>query len=265
MNGAARILPLLATLAVIAVNAAANIVPINGYQTGELADLYPTGFTPPGWVFGIWSLIYIGLLAFSVWCLLWERRQSRSAAGDAATPRRAGRLLVPYLFSCAANIAWIFAWHYRLVPLSFAVMLALFLSLAWIYVRLSRSPSSGWRERLAVDAPFSLYFGWITAATIVNLATVLYDLGRWPLGFTMEEWALASVATALAIYASMLALTRDLIYGAVFVWAASGIASDDATGEAVRLVAGTGAVAVAVLLAITVGRLVFRRRLPKVY
>ena len=59
-------LPLLATVMVLVVNAAANIVPINGLNTGELSDLYPTGFTPPGYVFGIWSVIYLGLLSFGI-------------------------------------------------------------------------------------------------------------------------------------------------------------------------------------------------------
>ncbi|MEO8224571.1 MAG: tryptophan-rich sensory protein, partial [Gammaproteobacteria bacterium] len=95
-----KYIPLLATLAVIAVNAAANILPINGVRTGELSALYPTGFTPAGWVFAIWSLIYAGLLAFSIY-----------AAGvnpDAAT--RVSRVVPPYVLSCAANALWIFMW-----------------------------------------------------------------------------------------------------------------------------------------------------------
>lgn len=57
---------LLATVMVLAVNAAANIVPLGGLNTGQLSALYPTGFTPPGYVFGIWSIIYLGLIAFSI-------------------------------------------------------------------------------------------------------------------------------------------------------------------------------------------------------
>ena len=61
-----KYLALIATLAVIAVNAAANIIPINGVNTGEVSGRYPTGFTPAGWVFAIWSLIYLGLMAFAI-------------------------------------------------------------------------------------------------------------------------------------------------------------------------------------------------------
>ena len=77
-----RFLPLVATLGVIAVNAAATLIPINGYATGELSDLYPTGFTPPGYVFSIWSLIYLGLIAYGVAAL---RRSPRGARGARST------------------------------------------------------------------------------------------------------------------------------------------------------------------------------------
>ena len=56
--------PLVAVVIVMAVNAAANIVPLGGYNTGTLSAMYPTGFTPAGRTFSIWSLIYLGLLAF---------------------------------------------------------------------------------------------------------------------------------------------------------------------------------------------------------
>lgn len=254
MKGSLRFLPLAATTVTIAVNVAANALPINGVRTGELAALYPTGFTPPGWVFSIWGLVWLALLAFSFWCAF------------AAAGRRAQQILAPFLVSCAANVAWIFAWHHRLVAMSFAMMVLLFLSLAAIYVRLSRTHSRGWQERMTVDAPFSLYFGWVTTAAIVNLAALLSDLRSYPFGLTVDEWAVASLVAAVAIYAAMLTLTRDVIYGAVFVWAATGIALQ-ATGapEAVRVAAGTGALAVAVLIVISVLRLVSRRRLPRVY
>ena len=103
-----RYLPLLAISFVIAVNAAANIMPINGYATGQLSDLNPTGFTPAGWVFAIWSLIYLGLLAYA--CV--------SAFGSEAIRVRAASVRTLFLCNAAVNVAWIFAWHYRQVELS---------------------------------------------------------------------------------------------------------------------------------------------------
>lgn len=220
---------------VIAVNAAANIVPINGYNTGQLSDLYPTGFTPAGWVFSIWSLIYLGLLAFSFAAL--------RPAGPVR--ERTATIAGPYLVNAAANAGWIFAWHYRQVALSFATMLVILGTLVVIYRRLRALPAPSRAAAWLVDAPFRLYFGWITAATFLNLGALLYDLQYYPFGLDTERWALVSVALALALYVWMAALTRDVVYGGVFVWAAIGIASRTVgASEAVRVVAAAGAAAV---------------------
>jgi len=114
-----RTLPLVAVVVTIAVNAAATLLPINGYSTGELSDLNPTGFTPAGYVFSIWSLIYLGLVVFAV----------SQIAGSEATKRRGDRITGLVVANLVANVSWIFAWHYRLVPLSFAIMVAILATL----------------------------------------------------------------------------------------------------------------------------------------
>jgi len=229
-----RYLPLLATLLVIAVNAAANIVPLNGYNTGELSALNPTGFTPAGWVFSIWSLIYLGLLAFSI----------ASVVGAERFRLRAAPIVNAYLLNAAANIGWIFAWHYRHVELSFALMLVILVTLIVIVGRLRDRPSPSWREFLTMDGPFSLYFGWITTATLANLGAVFFVQQYYPFSLNMDQWALITVCAATAIYVWMGVVTRDTVYCAVFVWAALGIAYRP-TGitESVKLAAWAGAVA----------------------
>ncbi len=245
----ARFAPLVATVATIAVNAAANIVPINGYNTGELSALYPTGFTPAGYVFGIWGLIYLALIGFSLW---------HAFAGPVAQ-RRAHGVAWPFVVSCIANSAWIFCWHYRQISASFAMMLLLLASLAVIYLRLQRASATGTTERLAVDLPFSLYFGWVTTATIANLGNLLHDLSWYPLGLAMDEWALVSLVLAVAVYATMLALTLDIVYAAVFIWAAIGIVQQTVDVSApVQVAAGGGAAVVGALMVLSLVRRVMR-------
>jgi tryptophan-rich sensory protein len=229
---------LAATLAVIAVNAAANIIPINGVNTGELSARYPTGFTPAGWVFSIWSLIYLGLLALSVWAL----------RADGSQAARLERIRGPYLASCAANAAWILVWHYQQVLASLVVMLGLLASLAVVFVRLRQTAPQSIAERVCVDLPFSLYLGWITAATIVNFGAWRFDVGTYPFGLTMDQWALVSVTLATAVYVGVGVLTRDPLYVAVFAWAALGIVYQTLEiSQPVRIVAAA-ACAVAALL-----------------
>jgi len=243
-----RFIPLLATLAVIAVNAAANIVPINGLQTGELSARYPTGFTPAGWVFGIWSLIYIGLIAFSVYVA------RAGTPGDA----RANRIIGPYLVSCAGNAVWIFMWHYELIAASFVCMLLILGGLLAAYVRLLAQAPRSFAERACVDGPFSLYLGWITTATLANLAALFFDLGVYPFNLAMDEWAILTVVAATGVYAAAGVRTGDAVYTAVFAWATLGIVLQTLEiSQPVRLAAVAGC---AVALVVTVVSIIQGRR-----
>jgi len=62
-----QLLVVLAIIATITVNALANILPIAGRQTGQISDSFPSFFTPAGYVFAIWGLIYLALLAYAVY------------------------------------------------------------------------------------------------------------------------------------------------------------------------------------------------------
>ena len=149
-------LALLSALATVAVNAAANALPLNGLKTGEISDRFAVYFVPAGYVFAVWGLIYVGILAFSVY-------QLRPAVRE--DPRLAG-VRPWFLASNLANAAWVFLWHYERFPLTLVAMGALLASLVAIHLHLRRGlgPSSPW-ERWLVDAPFSLYLGWISVAT----------------------------------------------------------------------------------------------------
>jgi len=242
---ALRLAPLLSLMVVIAVNAAANIVPINGMRTGEISALYPTGFTPAGWVFRIWSLIYIGLLVYAFTALF----------GTRPLRMRAATIAPLFLLNAAANVGWIFAWHYQHIGLSLILTGIILASLIAITMMLRRSPRPGWSGRVLIDAPFSLYFGWATTAALANLANWFYDLQFWPLGLSMDEWALVTVVIATAVYIWMTTVTRDLVYGAVFLWVAAGIyLRTEGIVESVQLAAAAGGVMVALAIVLAAPR-----------
>ena len=234
----------------IAVNAAAVLLPINGYTTGALSDLNPTGFTPAGYVFSIWSLIYLGLIVFGFSQILASERV-----------RERGRSIhALVLINAAANAGWIFAWHYRQVALSLLIMLAILATLASIYVSLRRQGHPDWREFVMIDGPFSLYLGWISSATILNLAAAFFDRQSYPFNLSMDEWAVVSVTAAVALYTWLGTRTRDVVYCAVFVWASYGIFSgSQGIGEPVRMIAITGTAMTSALIIWIVATTLVRR------
>ncbi|MEZ5561744.1 MAG: TspO/MBR family protein [Gammaproteobacteria bacterium] len=237
-----RYVSLLFTLAVIGVNAAANILPINGVNTGEISARYPTGFTPAGWVFSIWGLIYIGLAAFSIY----------AARPTPETAARIRQVEPVYWISCVANGLWIFMWHHERILESLLLMFVLLGSLIVIYVRLRSRPALSLTERLCVDAPFSLYFGWISTAVLANLAAWFFAMKIYPFGLSMDEWAILVVVTATAIYTAVGVRTHDAVYTAVFCWASLGIVLQTLeTDPSVRLAAAAACAVMVVVTAVS--------------
>lgn len=210
-----QILVVLSVLATIVVNILANALPLNGLNTGEISDRFQVYFVPAGYVFSIWGLIYIGLIAYAVYQLLPAQRENPRL-------RSTGYLVAA---SGLANIAWIFLWHYEQFPLTLVAMLVLLGLLIAIYQRLERnkvSVSTG--ETWAVRVPFSIYLGWITVATVANVTDVLYYLNWNGFGIAPEIWMLIVLAAVLIISALMSLRERDLAFNLVILWALAGIA-----------------------------------------
>jgi hypothetical protein len=239
-----RALVLLATLATIAVNALANTRGINDVSTGEVAGRYDLPFTPSGYVFSIWGLIYVGLIAFSV----------HQLAGAGLRSPRLQRIRPAYVFASVANMAWLWFWHHEALTATLAIMLMLWASLAWIYRALAADEPATPLEAGSVDAVFSLYFGWITVATLANLSVVMTSVaGPWPIP-DPATWAQAMVLASLGIALYAYRRLKDPVFLAVIAWAAAGIALKGAQAPAVALpamvVAGlSGLGAIGLLLA----------------
>ena len=202
-------------IAVIAVNALANTLPLNGVTTAELSDSYPNLFVPAGYVFSIWGVIYLLLLGFTVY-------QARSAQRDSDFIDKIGWL---FFLSCVFNSVWIFLWHWRLVLPSVLVMFGLLGTLVMIYLRLDIGRGEpGRNERLYVHLPFSVYLGWITVAPIANVTALLVSWG-WPsYGPAAVNWTMLVIAVAVALSLANVWQRRDVGYNLVLVWALVGIA-----------------------------------------
>lgn len=154
-----------ATIGVIFVNYLAGTGQINNTMPGDISDKYQTAITPAGYAFSIWSLIYLGLIAFSIYQAL------PSQAGN----RRFSRIRTLYIANCAANCIWIYLWHYGFIAASLAAMAAILLTL--ILINLNARGIESAAETWTTKVPFNLYFGWITVASILNASIVLVYFG----------------------------------------------------------------------------------------
>ena len=244
-----RVLVALASVGMIVMNILANALPLFGRGTGEISARYPTLVTPAGYVFAIWGLIYIALLAYSV----------AQFVRPLATDPLPDRLAWPIIISNVANVTWLFLWHSLNIYWTVPVMLALLVSLiaAYVIARRDRPEHPGALERWAVRAPLGLYLGWVSVATIANISNALVAARIVPLGIPAASWGVIVLVVGAALAFVALAREGDCVYAGVFVWAFAGIAVETRS-SLVQLTAGILAAAIAVGIVVSA---VARRRL----
>ena len=205
-------------LYMILLNALANALPLNGLTTGQLSDLYPNLFVPAGFTFSIWGVIYLFLLAH----LVFQVREGLRPNPHPAIERIHGL----FLFSCLLNGNWIAAWHFQYTAFSLVLMVGLLLNLGVIYIRLRPfRRQAGILEKLVLTVPFSIYFAWISIATVANATAVLVDFGWDGWGLDEVTWTVVMLCVATAITLLVVLREKDFFYGLVSIWAFFGILS----------------------------------------
>lgn len=212
-----KIVVALTYLAMVAVNAMATALPINGITTGDVSDSFPNLFAPAGITFSIWGLIYLLLAAYTLYQFgLFQ--QDKGAARKALFTR----IGILFSISSIANAIWIFAWHYYSIGLSLFLMLIILALLIMINLQLN-SENLKQREKLFIRLPFAVYFGWITVATIANATSLLVFSGWDAFGISEQIWAALIIVVGLIIGAVTTIKLKSYAYGLVIIWAYLGI------------------------------------------
>lgn len=199
----------LSLVAVIIVNATANILPLNGKTTIEIANRLPILFAPANYVFVIWIVIY-ALLA----CWLFGFRRSEEKVGQAMRNSRA----LLFIFSCLLNISWVLLWHFSYFNWTVVVMGALLLTLLALYFTYPKK-NNDFLGRM----PIAIYLGWIFVTTITNVSYVLtlHEWSGW--GLSDPLWTVLYLTFATAVALHFLYHHADIALNVVFMWAFAGI------------------------------------------
>ncbi len=210
-------------------------------SAGGALSAEATRLAPAGPAFSIWSVIYLGLAAYTVWQWLpssvTERTRSTGWLAAASMLLNAGWLLV-------TQQGWIWA--------SVVVILVLALVLGELLRRLTRRPATGVAERVVVDGTFGLYLGWVAVATCANVTAALVASGVRPSDAVSDTLAVVVllVAAALGVVFAR-TLSGRWAVAAAMAWGLGWIAVGRTSGSPQSLVVALfAAVAALVVLAV---------------
>ncbi|MEE4194310.1 MAG: tryptophan-rich sensory protein [Anaerolineae bacterium] len=199
----------------VLLNYYAGYFEINGNTVGTVSDTIPSLFTPSGYVFSIWAVIYLGLGAFVVYGV--NKKQADNTLINRIGPW--------FIINSILNMAWLVVWLNELWLISLVLMIAILVTLLVIYLRLNAHLEDvRGKDFWFILAPFSIYLGWISVATIANTSVIFVANGMATLGVSATFWTVIMMIVAALVSNLMVGLRRDWFFSWVVIWAEIGIA-----------------------------------------
>ena len=204
---------------------------------------------PAGPAFSIWSVIYAGLAAYTVY--QWLPGQATSER-----QRRTGWLAAA---SMVLNAAWLLVVQQGWIWGSVVVIGALLATLVEIGRRLTATRPEGGATRVAdavvVDGTFGLYLGWVAVATGANVTAALVEGGMAAtgvVGYVVSLLVLVAVTLGGVVLAQRLG-GRVTVAGAT-IWGLGWLAYGRLTDSPDSVLVAVAAVVAALVLAAAVVR-----------
>lgn len=231
----------------VACNMAFEMLKLGGTTSEQVSNEVFSWFTPAGYVFSIWPVIY---LAMAIWLVSFTRdvmklRKSDASTQDSPNSNRAQSVhgvhvvhdipatrtnqatgqnlfslgnVILFVVSCGLNVLWLATWHFRMIAVS-VVIIALFMAvLGLLYFNVFATT-----DRQVYRIPISLYFSWISVATVANCMYLLTSLGLGEIHLLEPIATLVLAIFYLAQAALMKSSFDDMVFGLVVVWALVGI------------------------------------------
>ncbi|GAA1219695.1 TspO/MBR family protein [Rhodoglobus aureus] len=217
---------------------AAGGTPIQDAAGGAL-DADATVVAPAGSAFGIWSIIYLGLVAYAVWQMLPKQSSTE-------LHRRVGYWVAA---SLVLNAAWILSIQFNLLALSVPVIIILLAVLIQAYLITVRVPAAGAIDAIVTDGTIGLYLGWVCVATAANITAWLAAIGFTGFGISEDVWGVAIIIVAGAVGIAIAARGRTHFSPALslswgLAWVAVGRLSGDLISQPTAVAAIVAVVAV---------------------
>lgn len=175
-----------------------------GTNVGSVADNNQPIIQPAGFAFSIWGLIYA--LVF-IWII---KQFFQKTWEDSPTYKLKYWPIVNFLL----NSAWILVFTQQMILASVIVIFSLLITLFIMHILITGGHYN-WFDRL----PYSIYFAWVTVASIVNVFQLTNDNNIDSLiGLDELTWTIIMLAAAGAIGVIIALYFKDWLYPLVIIW-----------------------------------------------
>ena len=200
-------------IVVLIVNGLSQSQRWNNTTIGEISDNYDNLFTPAGYAFAIWGLIFLMLIAY----VLFQIQRTFFSKKTTAFIEQTG-----WWFTIAnvLNAAWVIAFTYDYIGLSVVIMLGILISLLQI---VRKTNMERWDAPIEIIAfvwwPICIYSGWIAVATIANFSAFFASIDLTGNESTQIVWTILMIAIAVLINLFMISRRNMREFALVAVWA----------------------------------------------
>lgn len=207
-----------ALVSTIVMNYLSNTGVFNGQTMKTVSDAYFNYFTPAGYAFSIWGLIYLALFAFVFY-------SGRTLFNSKTQEPILEKIGLWFAISCVANSVWVVVWLYLYPALAaFIMLIILFSLLRIIFIIQPEMVKSSFKRKLLILFPFSLYVGWISVALIANVAAWLTKINWNGWGISAEHWTIILIVIAGLVNVLVHFKLNLKAFVAVGIWALIAIA-----------------------------------------
>ncbi|WP_378181023.1 tryptophan-rich sensory protein [Aquimarina sp. SS2-1] len=213
MKKTLSILNLISVIYVIGINYISEAVRFNDTTVGELSRKYDNLFTPSGYAFAIWLLIFTGLIAYSIY----QIKHSFFNSDKASYIEKTG-----YWFFLAnlCTGSWVIAFTYEYIGLSLLIMFGIVFCLSKVVINTNMER---WDAPIGIIAfqwwPICLYLGWISVATIANVTIYLTKINWQGFGLNDVTWTVIMVVVAVLLNLFMILKRNMREFAMVGAWA----------------------------------------------
>jgi len=193
---------------------------INQKYMGEISAEYETLFTPAGFTFAIWGLIYVTLATMCLYHIVIAYKHDKSHPANYDLVKMGGLFILVSL----ASAAWLYAWTHEQLTISVALIVLQLIGLLAIHQRLHMYDTFKTAGlKICTQFPLSIYAGWISIATIANISSFLAARQWSGYGIGAEQWVVIMMSFAVLLSIVMILFKHNIYFGLAIAWGFYGI------------------------------------------